>query len=100
MTNEARKLGYQAEDRIIKLAANLGFSARKGSQIEDYGGGKTDVVIYRKDGSELKIQVSCYGKRGKRARTSLLSKNIYNIAAGPQISDEQLIEIITNLTKT
>lgn len=81
---DVQKIGKDAEVRVVGAAQRLGIGARLATAEEDYAG-KTDVVL---DGG-IAIQVSNQPK-SKGQRENLERHGVQNVAAGPQVSDEQL----------
>lgn len=88
MTRKYQLIGQEAEQRVIDLARDLGSEVYT-SQDLDYGG-KVDVVI-----DNAPYQVSATGK-SKRTEKRLTSLGIRPITAGQQVSDEDLLEQLSN----
>lgn len=82
----AQEKGRKAELRVIEFCKNLSLETNTSKKL-DYGE-QVDVVVVGRG-----FQVSCYPK-SSQARKSLQKKDIYNISAGEQVSDERLQEQI------
>lgn len=87
MTNEVKKRGLFAEQRVVNLAREQGLDARMASATEDHGK-KTDVVI-----EDLPFQVSLSNK-SKKQRANLARRGITPIEAGSQVTDDSIVSRI------
>jgi hypothetical protein len=89
MTHEVRKIGLDAEERVLELARSLG-DARKATKEEDHGK-KIDLFLENRP-----IQVSVQPKSNK-VREKLQRKGITPIPAGAPYSDAFILEQLRQL---
>lgn len=90
MSGNPLERGKKAEERVLNLASQAGFNARRARPEEDCGGKKTDVVI-----DDTPFQVSCQPK-SKQQREKLHKLGVSPIAAGEEYTDESIISAIIN----